>query len=314
MNSYFALVAYFAVNPFLPQSTQGTQRYNFMPFTVQSNDMERQLEAVAAELRRVNKVLFITGAGISADSGLPTYRGVGGLYNTEQTEEGYPIEQCLSASMFRVRPDITWKYMLQIADAVLQCRPNPAHHVIAKWEKEYAQRGGKVLVFTQNIDGYHRLAGSENVLEIHGTMEELFCTQCTWRIEDSLAYRLNDPEYRHNDPEYRRNTPLCPECGGVIRPKIVMFEEMLPQPVMRQFQEEFDGGNGFDLVFTIGTSAMFPYITGPVYEAIRCGKTTVEINPVPGELSHQITYYIPMGAADALTYLNNQMNKLKNNL
>ena len=82
-----------------------------------------------------------------------------------------------------------------------------------------------------------------------------------------------------------------------------MFEEMLPQPVMKQFQEEFNGGNGFDMVFAIGTSAMFPYITGPVYEAIRCGKTTVEINPAEGELSHRVTHHIPLGAADAMTRL-----------
>ena len=82
-----------------------------------------------------------------------------------------------------------------------------------------------------------------------------------------------------------------------------MFEEMLPRPVLMQFSEEFDDGNGFDMVFSIGTSAMFPYITGPMYEAIRCGKTTVEINPALGELSHRVAYYLPMGAADALTQL-----------
>ena len=272
-----------------------------MPDT--SNKMEQKLEALASELRQAKRVLFITGAGISADSGLPTYRGVGGLYNTEQTEEGYPIEQCLSASMFRVRPDITWKYMRLIGEAVVQCQPNPAHRIIAKWEKEFAERGGKVVIFTQNIDGYHRLAGSENVLEIHGSLNEFFCTKCTWNI--SLDLQANVPSSLEerlkelvSDP-----VPTCPQCEAVIRPRIVMFEEMLPRPVLMQFQEEFDNGNGFDIVFSIGTSAMFPYITGPVYEAIRCDKTTVEINPVAGELSHRVSYYFPMGAVEALTRL-----------
>jgi len=264
------------------------------------SETEQKLEAVAVELRHANRILFITGAGISADSGLPTYRGVGGLYNTKNTEEGYPIEQCLSASMFRVRPDITWKYMLQIADAVQQCQPNPAHHIIAQWEKEFARHGGKVVILTQNIDGYHRLAGSENVLEIHGTMDELFCTMCTWKTRNLT---LNDlPKYQYNT-EHRLNTPKCPECGAVIRPRIVMFEEMLPQSVLTQFQEEFADGNGFDILFSVGTSAIFPYITAPVYAAICCGKTTVEINPATGELSHRVTYHIPLGAADALTRL-----------
>ena len=283
------------------------------------NETEQKLSAAASELYRANRVLFITGAGISADSGLPTYRGVGGLYNTETTEEGYPIEQCLSASMFRVRPDITWKYMLQIAEAVMQCQPNPAHKIIAQWEKEFAQRGGKVVVFTQNIDGYHRLAGSENVLEIHGTMKELFCTKCTWEIRNFMkagntakwSSQTNLPNGTVAQATLSRPalTPQCPECGAVIRPRIVMFEEMLPRSVLMQFEKEFDGGNGFDMVFSVGTSAMFPYITRPVHEAIRCGKTTVEINPAAGEQSHRVTYYIPMKAAEALTRLNAEFPK-----
>jgi len=273
------------------------------------NETERKLEAVAAELCRAKRVLFITGAGISADSGLPTYRGVGGLYNTGKTEEGYPIEQCLSASMFRVRPDITWKYMLQIGEAVKQCQPNPAHHIIARWEKEFAQRGGKVVVLTQNIDGYHRLAGSENVLLIHGSLEEFFCTKCSWETSldmqnpSSLTDLLTEPQSSDCG-----SVPRCPQCGAVARPRIVLFEEMLPRQVLVQFEKEFAGGNGFDMVFSIGTSAMFPYIIRPVLDAIQCGKTTVEINPVAGELSHRVAYYLPMRAAEALTRLNERLS------
>ena len=265
-----------------------------------THEIEQKLEAIATELQQAKRVLFITGAGISADSGLPTYRGVGGLYNSGKTEEGYPIEQCLSASMFRVRSDITWKYMFQIGEAVMQCEPNPAHKIIAQWEKEFAQSGGKVVVFTQNIDGYHRLAGSENVLEIHGSLEKLFCAKCSW--ESRL--NLHDPtSIEHLKLLCQNSVPTCPMCKSVIRPRIVMFEEMLPRQVLMQFEEEFDNGNGFDMIFSVGTSAMFPYITGPVSQAIHCGKTTVEINPVAGELSHRVTYCLPLGAADALTRL-----------
>ena len=265
----------------------------------ESEDIGRLYEAIATAMKQAKRVLFITGAGISADSGLPTYRGVGGLYNTEKTEEGYPIEQCLSASMFRTRPDITWKYMLRIGEAVMQCRPNPAHKIIAQWEKEFAKRDGKLLVFTQNIDAYHRLAGSENVLEIHGSLYELFCIKCSWEM--SL-------EAENMTELFSVNTPQCPKCQSVIRPRIVLFEEMLPRQVIMQFEEEFQGGNGFDMVFSIGTSAMFPYITGPVYEAMRCRKITVEINPAPGELSHRVDYYLPVGAVDALTQLDALMH------
>jgi len=273
------------------------------------NETDQKLEAVASALHRAKRVLFITGAGISADSGLPTYRGVGGLYNSGETEEGYPIEQCLSASMFRVRPDITWKYMFQIGEAVMQCEPNPAHKIIAQWEKEFAQRGGKVVVFTQNIDGYHRLAGSENVLEIHGSLTEFFCINCIWKIlpdlqADSLSLQERVKELKELIQD---GVPTCPKCGSVIRPRIVMFEEMLPRQVLMQFEEEFDNGNGFDMVFSIGTSAMFPYITGPVLMSIHCGKTTVAINPEAGELSHRVGYHLPLGAAEALTRLDSAL-------
>lgn len=290
-NSFFANHEHSLVDAygFTTNPVPGIYCYNKRTMTV-----EQKLEAVATELRRTKRVLFITGAGISADSGLPTYRGVGGLYNTKKTEEGYPIEQCLSASMFRVRPDITWKYMCPIGEAVRRCQPNPAHKIIAQWEKEFAQRGGKVVVFTQNIDGYHRLAGSENVLEIHGSLGELFCTKCSWTLSTPTGLQFLD---------YGNTCPTCPECGAVIRPRIVMFEEMLPRDVLMQFQAEFDNGNGFDMVFSVGTSAMFPYITGPVYEAIRYGKTTVEINPVKGELSHRVTYHLALGAAEAMEKL-----------
>ena len=190
--------------------------------------------------------------------------------------------------------------MLQIGEAVMQCRPNPAHTIIARWEKEIAQRGGKTVVFTQNIDGYHRLAGSKNVLEIHGSMGELFCTKCSWEVPLDLQ---NLPSLEQLKALAQDSVPQCPECKAVIRPRIVMFEEMLPRQTLMQFEEEFDGGNGFDMVFSIGTSSMFPYITGPVLTAIRCGKTTVEINPAAGELSDRVSYYLPMGAADAMTQL-----------
>jgi NAD-dependent deacetylase len=191
--------------------------------------------------------------------------------------------------------------MLRIGEAVLQCQPNPAHKVIAQWEKDFANRGGKVVVFTQNIDGYHRLAGSENVLEIHGNLGKLICTKCSWKTSLDL-------QAGHPLPLLQEPLPKCPECGAVIRPRIVMFEEMLPREVLMQFTEEFDNGNGFDMVFSIGTSAMFPYITAPMYEAIRCGKTTVEINPAAGELSQRVAYHLPLGAANALTQINTLMS------
>ncbi|MDR1053887.1 MAG: hypothetical protein LBL39_06890, partial [Planctomycetaceae bacterium] len=222
---------------------------------------------LAEYLRGSGRVLFITGAGVSADSGLPTYRGVGGLYNDKRTAEGYSIEQCLSASMFARKPEITWEYMLQIADAVFRCEPNDAHRVIAELEAEFVERGGKVVVLTQNVDGYHIQAGSKNVLEIHGTLRKLFCTNnnCEWteRIGIDLAEEQNKEAVKAKlikrvEELRERLPPCCPVCGSLIRPDIVLFEESLPYDVLEQFDCEFDNGRGFDLIISVGTSAMFP--------------------------------------------------------
>ena len=261
-----------------------------------SHSIEQKLTEIARLLKKSKRILFITGAGISADSGLPTYRGVGGLYNQGRTEEGYAIEECLSGSMFRSRPEITWKYMLQLGFAIAQHQPNDAHRIIAKWEKRLAEQGGKVVVLTQNIDRYHHAAGSENVYEFHGSLGTLDCTGCAWSESFDLDTDILDrlKELQEVLP------PRCPECNAVIRPRVVLFEEMLPRKVIEKFQREFDNGNGFDLVFSVGTSGMFPYITGPVRLAASKGIPTVEINPVESDLSHFVAFHLPMGAAEAL--------------
>lgn len=267
---------------------------------MQSSDtFEFQLNQVVQLIRDSNRILFITGAGISADSGLPTYRGVGGLYNNQKTDEGYPIESCLSAPMFRIKPEITWKYMLNIAEAVFECRPNVAHRIIADWERQFKSKNGKVVVLTQNIDGYHRAAGAQNVLEVHGTLHRVYCTKCSWKrsIPDDGN---NRNEIRQLVADWKKSLPpRCPECDSVIRPDIVMFDEMLPRDVLDEFDNEFQDGRGFDLVVSVGTSAMFPYITGPVVQASHCGKKTVEINPTKSDLSHRVDVHLPLRAAEA---------------
>ena len=257
---------------------------------------EHKLKTIAELLKQSKRVLFITGAGISADSGLPTYRGVGGLYTQGYTEEGYTIEECLSGSMFRIRPEITWKYMLQLGLAIVEHQPNDAHRIIAKWEKRLAEQEGKVVILTQNIDRYHHAAGSQNVYEFHGSLGALDCSGCAW----SESFDLDTDVLERFKELQETLPPRCPKCNAVIRPRVVLFEEMLPLQVIEQFQREFNNGNGFDLVFSIGTSGMFPYITGPVRLAASKGIPTVEINPIESDLSHFVAVYLPMGAAEAL--------------
>lgn len=243
-----------------------------------------RLDAVAECLARARRVLFITGAGISADSGLPTYRGVGGLYEGELTAEGLAIEEALSGEVFEARPDITWRYLAQIEAGCRGARPNAAHRAIALLE----ERLDRVMVFTQNVDGLHRMAGSRDLIEIHGNLHHLLCTVC--------AHEETVP-----DLSGRELPPRCPVCGGLVCPNVVLFGEALPEAEMTRFIDALQ--TGFDMVFSIGTSSVFPYIVQPVLYASRNGTPTVEINPAQTPLSEVVTFHLPLGAAAAMQAL-----------
>ena len=239
---------------------------------------------IAVKLHACKRVLFITGAGVSADSGLPTYRGVGGLYNSGDTEEGMPIEEAISGRCFARRPEITWKYLSQIRNNCGAVQPNAAHQIIAELEKSL-----KVVVLTQNIDSLHLRAGSTDVIEIHGTLETRRCSRC-----DRAA-----PSSSPGEDFLAGNLPRCEKCDGIVRPNVVLFGEMLPELALSRLQEVLDEGIG--MVFLIGTTAVFPYISHPVIMAVRAGIPTVEINPARTHLSDCVEYYIPRGAAEAMT-------------
>jgi NAD-dependent deacetylase len=243
-------------------------------------ETDNLLDTVADLCRSAQRILFITGAGISADSGLPTYRGIGGLYNGNGTDEGYAIEDALSGDMLHARPEITWKYIAQIEATCRDARPNAAHATIA-WFAERAE----VTVLTQNIDGLHRDAGTTDPIEIHGTLHRLCCTRCDWRDEVADYAALPIP-------------PRCPVCGGLVRPEVVLFGEALPPLAVQRLVREME--TGFDLVFSIGTTSVFPYIAAPVAEALRGGVPTVEINPGESQISHYVNYRVRLGAAAAL--------------
>ena len=232
-------------------------------------------------LTRCRSVLFITGAGISADSGLPTYRGIGGLYDAEHPEEGIPIEDILSGEMIRRRPELTWKYLGQIERAARGARFNRAHQVIAEMEARFE----RVWTLTQNIDGLHRQAGAKHVLEIHGSLFDLLCTACGWQttVADYAALRL---------------PPQCLQCQAIVRPEVVLFGETLPPATVEFLYDQLD--LGFDAVFSIGTTSVFPYIAGPIEAASRRGWATVEINPAATRVSRLVDVKLAMHAAEAM--------------
>jgi len=234
--------------------------------------VEADVRAVARLLSRAASVLLITGAGVSAESGLPTYRGINGLYGRDLTDEGMPIETALSGSTFLTRPELTWRYLSQIERACRDAAPSQAH----RWMAALEQRIPRTWVFTQNVDGLHYAAGSRNVIEIHGNIHRARCVTCGHREVVAAA-----PGPRHWDAP-------CARCGRPLRPDVVLFDEPLPKDAVATFEREWQ--RGFDLVMVIGTTAAFPYIAGPIVKAARAGVPTVEINPETTDLSHFVTY------------------------
>lgn len=255
------------------------------PKPKKSSTIDRSVvDAVAGVMLRCKRALFITGAGLSADSGLPTYRGIGGLYVDKVTDEGLPIEVVLSGDMLQRHPEVTWKYLHQIELACRGARPNRGHEILAS----FAERFEHTVVLTQNVDGFHHIAGSKNVIEIHGDMHVLRCTKCRWRTRVVDFTALSFP-------------PRCPQCRGLVRPDVVLFGEPLPSEPFTRLENELAGG--FDIVFSIGTSALFPYIARPVLLAKAEGKPTVEINPGRTDLTDVVDFRIKAGARNALRAL-----------
>jgi NAD-dependent deacetylase len=252
-----------------------------MRVIIDDDALRTQADALAAQLKHANRLLFITGAGLSAESGLPTYRGIGGLYVGAETEHGMPIEEALSGPTFRRQPEIGWHHIAQLERAVRGAMPSAAHGLIAALEQRY-----EVVVLTQNVDGLHRAAGSTRVIDIHGDCHELLCTRCTHRETRTDYEGLAVP-------------PRCPSCGAIVRPDVVLFEEMLPTHKLEMLWYELEVG--FDAYFSIGTSSLFPYIAQPIVDAARRGRLTVEINPEQTDVSGVVRHRFATRAGPALS-------------
>ena len=257
-------------------------------------------------LSEAHSVLIVTGAGISAESGLPTDRGVSGLYNdddnnnnSEAAENGMTIEECLSSATYRTRPDITWKHLLRIEQACRGAEPSRAHHLLARMEEHV--KPGPVTVMTQNVDGLHTRAGSTDVLCLHGELYQLRCSECKSKFEvESFA----------TFEEAGVFPPPCDKCGsGALRPSVVLFDEYLGDETVQTYEDRLGESMStlmwnmspptvpkYDVSISIGTSALFQYVNA----AALSGKVSIEINPVETPLSNYVDVRMETGATDAL--------------
>ena len=235
-------------------------------------------EPLVDVLRAAASIGVVTGAGISAASGIPTYRGKGGIY--DDPEEGDRTVEALSGPTLRDDPDRTWHAIKQLALAAHRATPNAGHDAIVALER----RARRFVLLTQNVDGLHESAGSENIIDIHGNLRRTICQSC--------GVIGDEPEWTTLD-----GSPRC-ACGGVLRPDVVLFEEMLPtDKVLQLYAELVDDPP--EVVIAVGTTAMFPYICEPVHATRLAGGTTVEINPEKTPLSDVVSYRLA-GHADVI--------------
>lgn len=254
------------------------------------------IRTIAQQLCQAERALFVTGAGVSVDSGLPTYRGIDGLYEGKSTADGMPIEEALSGTMLAARPEVTWKYLWEIAEVCRGARPNRCHEILAA----FGERIAETFILTQNVDGLHRQAGSRDVIEIHGRASDLHCTRC--------AFRGEGESYLFGGGFTAPAVPTCPECGAVVRPAVVLFGETLPVAAVEALQGLAE--TGVDLVMSVGTSSLFPYITAPMELAYAAGIPTVEINLEETAATPFATHVLRMSCGDALHAIAKEVDRL----
>ncbi len=238
--------------------------------------------ALRVDLRGLRDIGVITGAGISAESGIRTYRGEGGVY--DDPAEGDRTIEALSGHTLRRDPARTWRVVLALARQSAAAQPGPGHQALVELER----LSDRFALLAQNVDGLHRLAGSQNLSEIHGRVGAARCRSCgAGRDFDRPALAsLQEP-------------PECLECGGMLRPGAVLFGEQLPVEPLRRLQDEFLDHTP-ELLIVIGTTALFPYIVEPVHAARDQGGLAVEINPERTSLSDTVDWHLPVGAGVGL--------------
>ena len=189
-----------------------------------------ELDQAAELIRTAKKICVLTGAGVSAESGVPTFRSSDGLW------EGHRVEDVAHPNGWRKDPRLVWKFYNARRANVATVKPNPGHYALAAIEQKW---GENFTLVTQNIDGLHQKAGSSRVLEVHGSLRRTRCTACK-EIADRGLESLD-------------GIPQCPTCDGVLRPDIVWFSEALPPDVWQAAEiAAFD----CDLIIVVGTSAV----------------------------------------------------------
>lgn len=234
-------------------------------------------EGLVKTLQQADSVTVLTGAGVSAESGVPTFREAQtGLWSQ------YDPQELATPDAFRRNPQLVWEWYAWRRELIAKAKPNPAHRALAELER----RAPHFTLITQNIDDLHRIAGSRQLIELHGNIRRTKCFE-----EDVVVDHWQ---------ETGEVPPRCPRCGGLLRPDVVWFGEALPQEALAQ---AIQATRYCDLFFTIGTSALVHPAAALPYEAVEQGAVTVEINPDTTPVTGWMDYALRGPAGELLPAL-----------
>jgi NAD-dependent deacetylase len=247
--------------------------------TVFSSQTQAKIEYAADLLRNAKHAVALTGAGISTPSGIPDFRSEGtGLWSRDE-----PMEVA-SLSNFRTDPERFFVWFRPLTGLIHNAVPNPAHIALAELEK-----AGRIQsVITQNIDTLHHKAGSKNVIEMHGTLRSLSCTQCFHKAQ-AEAYL---PAFIDQG-----TLPYCLECSGLMKPDVILFGEQLPQQAWHEAHRE---SHGCDLMLVAGSSLEVLPVAGLPMQAIDRGAHLIILNNLPTYIDVRADVVIPEDVADII--------------
>lgn len=240
--------------------------------------MDDRIETAKQMIRNSGSIAVLTGAGISSDSGIPTFRGEGGLWRN------FSPQQLATPQAFQRDPKLVWEWYNWRREVISKAKPNAAHHTLRKME----ETKDNFWIITQNIDGLHTKAGNKKVIEFHGNIWREKCSMCDFRRYNEVVY---DPQ---DIP------PRCPICGGFLRPDVVWFGEMVPQEVLEKAISIVELSDTFLIIGTSGVVYPAAYLAEL---AITRRKNTIEINREMTPFSELVTVSILGRAAELLPKL-----------
>jgi NAD-dependent deacetylase len=234
------------------------------------------MHAVRQWLEQARAIAVLTGAGVSAESGVPTFRDANGLWKQ------YRVQDLATPSAFARDPKLVWEWYNWRRTVLAEVKPNPGHYALAELEK----RAPKFTLITQNVDGLHELAGSQNVLRLHGSVWSVRCLACGRESLDKRIPMLEIP-------------PHC-DCGGLLRPAVVWFGEPLPPEIWNAAEA---AARASDLFLVIGTSAVVYPAAGLAQLAKSSGARVVEINVAETPLTSEIDQFLQGPSGELLPQL-----------